>query len=120
MPQLFSALDSRLATLEMTVKDINDRNGVPQGLENVPSNTGEILEEYGGRFDIIAEEIASLKNTLISLQKYTMEVNKILFEERMMSGENRQVQFEEISETQTQNLQDTPVLDISSVSLTME
>lgn len=115
MPQLFSALDSRLATLEMTVKDIHDRNGLPQGLENVPSNTGEILEEYSGRFDIIAEEIASLKNTLISLQKYTMEVNKILFEERMMSGEARRVHFEDIPVEpvdETQENVDTPVLDL--------
>lgn len=119
MPQMFSVLDSRLATLEMTVKDISDRNGLPQGLENVPSNTGEILEEYGGRFDIIAEEIASLKNTLISLQKYTMEVNKILFEERMMSGETRRVHFEDISGEPVEENQDnvdTPVLDLQAES----
>ena len=83
VPQLFSVLDSRLATLEMTVKDIHTKGvaapAIPEGLENIPSNVGEILEEFSSRFDIIADEIASLKNTLISLQKYTMEVNKILF-----------------------------------------
>lgn len=107
--QIFSALDSRLATLEMTVKEMNDRNGIPQGLENVPSNTGEILEEYSGRFDIIAEELASLKNTLISLQKYTMEVNKILFDERMMTVEKK-VHFEETPA----DTEDIPVLNISN------
>lgn len=116
VPQIFSVLDSRLSTLEMTVKDIGIRGvtqaAIPEGLENIPSNVGEILEEYGSRFDIIADELASLKNTLISLQKYTMEVNKILFEERMLSGETRQVHFEEAIETQ-----DTPVLDISAVGL---
>jgi len=113
--QLYSALDSRLTTLEMTLREINDRNGLPQGMENVPSNTGEILEEYSGRFDIIAEELASLKNTIISLQKYTMEVNKILFEERMMTGgaSEKRVHFEE----QATDTQDIPVLDISASAL---
>ena len=49
----------------------------------MPENFQEIIEDYGSRFDIIADELASLKETIIKLQTYTMEVNKTLLEDRI-------------------------------------
>jgi hypothetical protein len=41
------------------------------------------FDEYNARFDIIADEIGSLKDMLLKLQAYTMDVNKTLMEERI-------------------------------------
>ena len=49
-------------------------------LENM--HLQEILDEFNARFEIMAEEIANLKNIVMNLQMYTMEVNKQLLEER--------------------------------------
>jgi hypothetical protein len=49
----------------------------------LPDNFKEILDEYASRFDIIADELASMKDTVMKLQTYTMEVNKTLLEDRI-------------------------------------
>jgi hypothetical protein len=62
----------------------------------VPSNLTETLSDYEARFDILAEEIANIKNIVLSLQSYTMEVNKMLLEERihlLSSTDNRLDEF---------------------------
>ena len=41
----------------------------------------EIIEEFNGRYSILAEEIGNIKNTLLSLQSFTMEVNKKLVQQ---------------------------------------
>ena len=43
----------------------------------------EILDDFQQRFIILAGEINSLKDTILKLQTYTMDVNKILLEERI-------------------------------------
>jgi hypothetical protein len=48
----------------------------------IPSNIKEVVEEFDKRYDMLAEEIVNLKNIVLSLQSYTMEVNKTLMEER--------------------------------------
>lgn len=40
----------------------------------------EIITEYNNRFEILAEELAELKNVVLFLQNYTMTVNKQLLE----------------------------------------
>ena len=52
-------------------------------MPEVPENIKELLEEYGSRFDIIADELASIKNMMLSLQSFTMDVNKKLMDERI-------------------------------------
>jgi hypothetical protein len=47
------------------------------------SDFSELIEEYNSRFDIIADELGTLKDTVMKLQTYTMEVNKMLMEERI-------------------------------------
>ena len=41
------------------------------------------MEEMDTRFDILAREIADLKDIVLKLQAYTMDVNKTLLEERI-------------------------------------
>ena len=56
-----------------------------------------ILQEYDHRFSMLATQITDLKEIVMKLQSYTMDVNKTLLEER--------IQF--MSETTTEVLQDT-------------
>jgi hypothetical protein len=43
----------------------------------------EHLSEFNERYEILANEISDLKNVVMGLQSYTMNVNKILFEEKI-------------------------------------
>jgi Ser/Thr protein kinase RdoA (MazF antagonist) len=43
----------------------------------------ELLAEYDERFQILATEIQDIKDIVLKLQSYTMDVNKTLLEERI-------------------------------------
>jgi hypothetical protein len=89
LPQVISIVDKRLLVLEKFMSDsktnivANEPSAVNPNMAAVPSNISELLEEYNSRFDIIADELANMKNTIMSLQTFTMEVNKKLFDERV-------------------------------------
>jgi hypothetical protein len=103
LPQVISLIDSRLSVLE---KFMNDTTSVriqrPVVNENImmtevspvqpspvqpsaiqPSSIQPVLDEYNNRFIMLAEEIGQMKDTLIKLQSYTMDVNKMLLDERV-------------------------------------
>jgi predicted metal-dependent hydrolase len=42
-----------------------------------------LLDELNERCELLAEEVINLKNIVLNLQSYTMEVNKTLMEERV-------------------------------------
>ena len=52
------------------------------GSVEIPSNLAEIIDEFDKRYELLAEEIVNIKNIVLSLQSYTMDVNKMLLEER--------------------------------------
>lgn len=87
LPQVIAVVDKRLMTLETFMQNqtsINTRTGPLQmSSAEMPENFKEILDEYANRFDIIADELASMKDTVMKLQTYTMEVNKTLLEDRI-------------------------------------
>jgi len=88
LPQVISVIDTRLIVLETFMKDTKEgkMNNTPQPpplvQESIPE-TNEIMEEMDTRFDILAREIADLKDIVLKLQAYTMDVNKTLLEERI-------------------------------------
>jgi len=82
LPQVISLVDKRLLALETTVKVIKESSPADETAQ-IPSNITEVLDEFNGRFDQLAEEMAELKNIVLSLQSYTMDVNKMLLEERV-------------------------------------
>jgi len=87
LPQVISVIDNRLIHLESFVKE--------QQLKEQPNNNTksldlpnselpfEIMDEVQTRFDILAREISELKDVVLKLQSFTMEVNKALLEERI-------------------------------------
>ena len=99
LPQVISLVDTRLIRLEQFMKETQENNNVYKPVvefrdssSNVISSESdpdqltdlnEILEEYNNRFVLLAEEMASLKDTIMKLQTYTMSVNKMLLEERV-------------------------------------
>ena len=80
LPQVIALVDKRLIALELGFKEIKS---APTAPSDIPANLKEVLDEYGSRFDIIADELASLKNMMLSLQAFTMDVNKSLVNDRI-------------------------------------
>jgi hypothetical protein len=74
LPQVISTIDKRLIQLENVAG-----NAVTEETANLPL----VVEEFNGRFEMIVTEINSLKDIVMKLQTYTMEVNKMLVDERI-------------------------------------
>lgn len=72
---IISTFNTRITKLE---------NNISKESTNIPN------EEYEQRFNLIVEEISELKEMVLKLQSFTMEVNKTLFDERIkvLSSEN--------------------------------
>jgi len=130
LPQVISVIDKRLVTLETFMKDTksavsntSDVNAV-NGSNNIDANGENILEkiidEFNGRFEIFAEEIANMKDVIMKLQSYTMDVNKTLLEERFHVLSDLGVsQVGSNSSVSKQNITENIRLDgINDISLT--
>jgi hypothetical protein len=48
-----------------------------------PTMDDEFVEDINSKFEMLANEIADLKDMLLKLQTFTMEVNKRLVDERI-------------------------------------
>ena len=87
LPQVISVIDTRLIVLETFMKETKNVNTPTPKDASIVENRGpennEIMEEMDTRFDILAREIADLKDIVLKLQAYTMDVNKTLLEERI-------------------------------------
>jgi len=93
LPQVIQLVDSRLAQLEKTVfelktnpntestKEVHFQNELPDDLVRT-HEWKETVDEFDKRYEMLAEEIINLKNIVLNLQSYTMDVNKLLMEER--------------------------------------
>ena len=82
IPAYLSLLESRLLTLEKRV-DGSDGTALmvemdgPDGAKNTMKIT-DYMEDMDKRFQMLAEEITNMKDIVLSLQRYTMEVNQNL------------------------------------------
>ena len=91
LPQVIALVDARLTKLEMFQKKTESTplGQSPQILPTISekddsiSNLNEIIDDFQQRFIMLATEIGSLKDTIMKLQTYTMDVNKMLLEERV-------------------------------------
>lgn len=88
LPQVLSVIDARLKLLENAKTAKKESETHPPVDETFSS---EVLQEYEARFQLLATEIQELKDTILKLQTFTMEVNHVLFRER---------QFEKPEETE--------------------
>ena len=88
IPQVLAMFDSRLSKLEAGAKN------------PVPVDRTDTLDEMEAKFMMLAEEITTMKDVIMKLQSFTMDVNKTLFDERIhiMSDMNGPIKSETIEE----------------------
>jgi hypothetical protein len=125
LPQVIAVIDKRLLSLEsfvntsknaVTTQSVSSMdNKLEEKVEEIELNTNTKFEDYESRFQLIVEQIDSLKDMLMGLQSFTMNVNQKLFESSLTTGEkhsNNQVfnentntiVFENDDEIETNNL----------------
>ena len=94
LPQVVAVIDSRLILLETFMKESKSKDTfssnssselmkMPSLTETDEDTTNEFISEVNHRFEFLMNEIADLKDIVMKLQSYTMEVNKSLLEERI-------------------------------------
>ena len=92
LPQVISLVDKRLITLETFMKETqsggSQTNASASASAFVATSTSEdavnaMADEFDTKFAVLAQEFADLKDVVLKLQSYTMEVNKTLYEERI-------------------------------------
>jgi hypothetical protein len=102
LQQVINVINGRLLTLENAEKERKEREAAGPAVAspsafslNAPAETplqddeveipiGEILSDYNQRFEILTQELADLKNLVLKLQSYTMDVNRTLLEDRFV------------------------------------
>jgi hypothetical protein len=86
LPQVISVIDNRLQNLETFMKEEKAKASRPE-FSREESNpyalSTSVFDEFNHRTTLLAEEVANLKDIVLKLQAYTMDVNKMLYEERI-------------------------------------
>lgn len=83
LPQVIALVDKRLVNLETFMRETKTQAPVPAPAQASAAIDDEMLDEINTKFDLLAGEVAELKDMLMKLQSYTMEVNKKMFDERI-------------------------------------
>ena len=84
LPQVIAVIDRRLINLETFMKESKTQPSQQNvAMSATPDSLNELMEEYNHRFEIFADEIANMKDIVLKLQSYTMDVNKALMDERI-------------------------------------
>jgi hypothetical protein len=102
LPQVIALVDKRLTKLEDSVKagSNTNTNTNTNTSDATPSNVvSEYMEEMDRKFELLAEEITNMKDIVLKLQSFTMDVNKTLMEERVRILSDFQSQDVEVDES---------------------
>jgi len=85
LPQVIAVIDKRLVQLESFMQDTRNQPtaNVSETTDKITSNFINLIEEYNDRFELLAEEIVTMKDMVLKLQSFTMDVNKTLMDERI-------------------------------------
>jgi len=97
LPQVISVVDARLIKLEKFMNEYqphqSQQHDVNKSTE--PLNISQsLIDEFQSRFDLLAQELMTLKDIVLKLQSYTMDVNKLLLEDREVLTEPNTGLFE--------------------------
>ena len=83
LPQVLALLDSRLTKLETQTSSMP---AIPEEVADASkASINEYITEMDAKFGMLVEEITNLKDIVLKLQTYTMDVNKMLLEEKNKS-----------------------------------
>ena len=96
IPQILAMFDSRLNKLEAAPKN-------PAPIATAQSG----LDDLDAKFMMLAEEITTMKDVIMRLQAFTMDVNKTLFDERIhiMSDMNDEIKPRSVVDDSLENIQ---------------
>lgn len=87
LQQIIALIDKRLVNLETFAKETKETKETPPVQVSAPTVNPEeinhLADEFNSKFEMIATEVAELKDIVLKLQAYTMEVNKTLMQERV-------------------------------------
>jgi len=86
-PEYKTKIDNIETALQQTQLGVNQLHG---HFENTNDEVGTLQDN----FQKVSEDIAFVKDTILHLQKYTMEVNKVLLEERDVGRSRNQLEEE--------------------------
>lgn len=88
LQQIINITDRRLTALENSFQKNGGGGGGGAAIAGGASTAldKETIDEIYSRFDILLSEVAELKDTVMKLQTYTMDVNRVLFDERKKSA----------------------------------
>lgn len=100
LPQVISVIDNRLIVLENFVKESKLEKTENKPLDVISELPADFVEEIETRFNMFAKEISDLKDVILKLQSFTMDVNKSLYEERIniLSDLGENMKMENIDE----------------------
>ncbi len=79
LPQVLGMMDARLIKLENQTQSMTP---IPEE-DGAKSTMNEYISEMDTKFNLLVEEITNLKDIVMKLQTYTMDVNKRLFENQL-------------------------------------
>jgi hypothetical protein len=110
IPQVITMLDSRLTKLESGAKGAV----VTPTATEVPT---KFMDDMESRFMMLAEEITTMKDVIMKLQAFTMDVNKTLFEERIqiMSEMDGGIKSQVVEETITFEKVSEAEVDVTAI-----
>ena len=79
IPQMFALMERRISSVE---KDVREYLGTKEESESKDDSDSfkKLTDEYESRFELLAIEMNSMKDLLMKLQSFTMDVNKVLLE----------------------------------------
>jgi len=104
LPMVLQLLETRIRKLEQQPVVVAAVSGQSVQsdiqLREIVSEWKEFQSEYDSRFNILVTEINQMKDIVMKLQAYTMDVNKTLLEERVnfMAEEKENIVFSSTAE----------------------
>jgi hypothetical protein len=116
LPQVIAVIDNRLINLEQFMKEIkeNGEQFESEDTENIEVNDSsevikvpiaEYVVEMDKKFELLVEEISELKDIVLKLQSFTMEVNKTLMEDRIqILSDYKNIQIDNTEQSESVDL----------------
>ena len=78
LQEVITHFNTKINNLEVQLSTLSTNDS-----QNIPDDMSNVLNEFNERFELFAQEIALMKEQLLKLHSYTMDVNKVLYEERI-------------------------------------
>ena len=137
LQQVISVFDKRLLHIEGHILKNGGLNSEPSQVDNsvvtkdmeslketIRENLDGQFSEFDHRYQLLANEIANLKQIVLKLQSYSLEINKSLMDERseiLSKLDNVQEKVEETIDASTNTMEEENInFDISSSDVKQE